>query len=117
MISIIERCSEIYQPMHTRNNNNTHSRSKIHQSDFGISAAVREVLSNEVASGELSTNDSGLSHRSSTYSSRSSSYEDMEEESEISSNISGRLAASSSIKTAATLVGIYGPGGIGMFAL
>ncbi|KAG2222787.1 hypothetical protein INT45_011597, partial [Circinella minor] len=116
MISIIERCSEVYQPIHIRNNSNTRSRSKIHQSDFGISATMREVLSNEVASDELMTNDSGLSHQSSTYSSRSSSY-DMEEESEISSNISGRLAASSSIKTTATLVGVYGPGGIGKSTL
>ena len=115
MTYIIERCSEVYKPMHLQSNSNIRNRSNLHTSSFEISRSMRELFSDEAASDELVTNDSGPSHRSSTSSSRSYS-DDAEGGSEMS-NINGRLAASSSVRIKATLVGVYGPGGIGICAL
>ena len=115
MTSIIERCSEAYGPMYLQSSSNTRNRSNLHTSNFGISKSMRELFSDEAASDELVTNDSGPSYRSSAPSSRTYS-NDAEGESEMS-NISSRLAARSSVKTTATLVGVYGPGGIGICSL
>ncbi|KAI9491307.1 hypothetical protein BDB00DRAFT_833957 [Zychaea mexicana] len=103
----IERCAGLYKPMRLRSIN---SNNRTKTSSTGVTEVMRDVLSDDV-SDEAASNGDGT-FISTTSPSRCSN--SGVEGSDVSS-MTGRLAGTSRIT--ATVVGVYGPGGIGKSTL